>query len=72
MVKVTGSPVPPFESAELVTGSDRVAVMAGARQRVQWECGHGCHSVVTDDEVYRQLSPKCARHRSLIPVKVTA
>lgn len=72
MVKVTGSAGPPYEASELVTGNARVAVMAGARQRVQWECGHGCHSLVTDDGMYRQLNPKCAKHRDLIPARVTA
>lgn len=72
MVKVTGSAGPPYESAELVTGSERVAVMTAARQREQWECGHGCHSLVTDDGMYRQLSPKCAKHRDLIPAKVAS
>lgn len=72
MVKVTGTPEPPFESSEVVKGHAAAAVQAAARQRVKWECSYGCHGIVTDDGMYRQLNPKCARHRSLIPARVTA
>lgn len=67
-VQVTSSATPPYETCEIV-GSERLAAVLERQGTpwVPWGCSRGCRSFVAGDDTYRQLSPACRTHRSLIP-----